>query len=46
MPSTIPKTTSGKIQRNATRDLFLSGKLETLYEWRAPGIFKPSTPQA
>jgi len=40
MPSTIQKTTSGKIQRNATRDTFLSGKLETLYEWRAPGIFK------
>ena len=43
MPSTIPKTTSGKIQRNATRELFLGGKLETLYEWRAPGIFKSST---
>jgi acyl-CoA synthetase (AMP-forming)/AMP-acid ligase II len=42
MPSTIQKTTSGKIQRNATRDTFLSGDLETLYEWRAPGIFKKS----
>lgn len=42
MPSTIQKTTSGKIQRNATRDSFLSGSLETLYEWRAPGIFKES----
>jgi hypothetical protein len=40
MPSTIQKTTSGKIQRNATRESFLNGKLDVLYEWRAPGIFK------
>ncbi|MBI3162767.1 MAG: hypothetical protein HYZ23_09665 [Chloroflexi bacterium] len=40
MPSTIPKTTSGKIQRAATRDMFLNNRLETLYEWRAPGIFR------
>ena len=39
MPSTIQKTTSGKIQRNATRESFLKGNLEVLYEWRAPGIF-------
>lgn len=39
MPSTIQKTTSGKIQRNATRNSFLNGELEALYEWHAPGIF-------
>jgi acyl-CoA synthetase (AMP-forming)/AMP-acid ligase II len=39
MPSTISKTTSGKIQRSATRDKFLSTNLEALYEWRAPGVF-------
>lgn len=40
MPSTIQKTTSGKIQRSATRDTFLIGDLETLYEWRAPVALK------
>jgi acyl-CoA synthetase (AMP-forming)/AMP-acid ligase II len=39
MPSTIPKTTSGKIQRRAARDLFIAGQLDVLYEWRAPGAF-------
>ncbi len=33
-PNTIPKTTSGKIQRQACRKLFLAGKLEVLGEWR------------
>jgi acyl-CoA synthetase (AMP-forming)/AMP-acid ligase II len=37
-PSTIQKTTSGKIQRNATRESFLKDKLETLHEWRAPTL--------
>lgn len=36
MPSTVYKTTSGKIQRNAVRKAFLNNSLETLYEWRAP----------
>jgi amino acid adenylation domain-containing protein/non-ribosomal peptide synthase protein (TIGR01720 family) len=31
---TLPKTSSGKKQRNACRDLFLSGGLQTLIEWR------------
>lgn len=34
----IPKTTSGKIQRLRTRELFLAGALDTLYEDVAPGI--------
>ncbi|MCP4658111.1 MAG: amino acid adenylation domain-containing protein, partial [bacterium] len=33
-PNTIPKTTSGKIQRRACRKLFLAEKLEVLGEWR------------
>jgi acyl-CoA synthetase (AMP-forming)/AMP-acid ligase II len=37
-PSTIEKTTSGKIQRHATRESFLHGALEVLYEWRAPNL--------
>lgn len=32
---TIPKTSSGKIQRRACREDFLAGRLETLAEWRA-----------
>ncbi|MFZ5880037.1 MAG: fatty acyl-AMP ligase [Chloroflexota bacterium] len=35
-PSSIHKTTSGKIQRSAVREAFLEGALEALYEWRAP----------
>ena len=42
-PSTVHKTTSGKIQRSAVREAFQNGTLETLYEWRAPGVFKAST---
>ena len=32
---TIPKTSSGKIQRRACKDAFLGGKLHVLVEWRA-----------
>ncbi|MGL5080591.1 MAG: fatty acyl-AMP ligase [Microcoleaceae cyanobacterium] len=32
-PGTIPKTSSGKIQRHACRALFLAGTLETLEAW-------------
>ncbi|HEX2269404.1 MAG TPA: AMP-binding protein, partial [Pyrinomonadaceae bacterium] len=32
---TIPKTTSGKIQRRASRERFLRATLETVAEWRA-----------
>jgi len=35
-PSTIHKTTSGKIQRSAVREAFQGNSLEVLYEWRAP----------
>lgn len=31
----IPKTSSGKIQRHACRDAFLNGGLEVVAEWRA-----------
>ncbi len=36
MPGRVPKTTSGKLQRHATRQAFLQGSLEPLYEWHAP----------
>ncbi|HWP45096.1 MAG TPA: amino acid adenylation domain-containing protein, partial [Blastocatellia bacterium] len=32
---TIPKTSSGKIQRQATKAAFLKGELETISAWRA-----------
>jgi len=35
-PGGVPKTTSGKIQRRACRELFLTGGLSPLGEWR-PG---------
>jgi acyl transferase domain-containing protein/acyl-CoA synthetase (AMP-forming)/AMP-acid ligase II/acyl carrier protein len=33
-PRTIPRTSSGKIQRYACRDAFLGGTLEVMHEWR------------
>jgi acyl-CoA synthetase (AMP-forming)/AMP-acid ligase II len=30
----LPKTSSGKIRRSACRELFLSGRLEVVHEWR------------
>jgi len=34
----IPKTSSGKIQRRATRDAFLKGALEPVAQWRKDGV--------
>jgi len=33
-PTTIPKTSSGKIQRRACRQMFLAGELEVLAQWQ------------
>lgn len=33
-PRTIPRTSSGKIQRYACREAFLAGLLEVVHEWR------------
>ncbi|WP_199317835.1 fatty acyl-AMP ligase [Richelia sinica] len=35
-PSTLPKTTSGKVQRRHCRDLFLAGKLALVENWYCP----------
>lgn len=35
-PMSVPKTSSGKIQRHACRDHYLEGTLETVAEWRLP----------
>jgi acetylornithine/succinyldiaminopimelate/putrescine aminotransferase/acyl-CoA synthetase (AMP-forming)/AMP-acid ligase II/predicted amino acid dehydrogenase/acyl carrier protein len=49
-PGTLPKTSSGKVQRRATRDAYLSGKLEALYVWQeqadgAAGVGAPPPEQ-
>jgi acyl-CoA synthetase (AMP-forming)/AMP-acid ligase II len=36
-PLSVPKTSSGKIQRHAARAGFINGTLESLGEWRMPG---------
>lgn len=36
-PQSIPKTTSGKIQRRACRSAYLSGELDMLAAWRRDG---------
>jgi acyl transferase domain-containing protein/acyl-CoA synthetase (AMP-forming)/AMP-acid ligase II/acyl carrier protein len=33
-PRTVPRTSSGKIQRYASREAFLAGTLDVVYEWR------------
>ena len=35
-PLTIPKTTSGKIQRGTVRERFAAGSLDVVAEWRRP----------
>ena len=34
-PMSVPKTSSGKIQRRATKSAFLEGKLDVVGEWRS-----------
>jgi amino acid adenylation domain-containing protein len=42
---TVPKTTSGKVQRQLCRRLFLEGRLEPVAEWRATAA-EESIPEA
>lgn len=37
-PATVPKTSSGKIQRQACKSDFLAGNLSTLAVWQHPGV--------
>ncbi|MBL8100976.1 MAG: amino acid adenylation domain-containing protein, partial [Anaerolineales bacterium] len=37
-PMSVPKTSSGKIQRRATRTAFLDGQLDVVGEWRTKSI--------
>jgi acyl-CoA synthetase (AMP-forming)/AMP-acid ligase II len=35
-PGGIPRTSSGKVQRAASRALFVTRTFDPLYEWQAP----------
>ena len=39
--NTIPKTSSGKVQRHVCREAFLAGELKTLAEYRSPKTESP-----
>jgi acyl-CoA synthetase (AMP-forming)/AMP-acid ligase II len=41
---TIPKTSSGKIQRHACRDAYLAGTLQAVGEWRATEVTAQAAP--
>lgn len=43
---TIPRTSSGKIQRRACRAAYLSGTLDVVASWRAPGSDVPPVADA
>ncbi len=45
-PRTIPKTSSGKLRRRATRDAFFAGTLETIRVDRLRALEAPWTPPA
>ncbi len=40
----LPKTSSGKIQRNAAREAWLSGSLTARFRWDAPRVQPPEAP--
>jgi acyl-CoA synthetase (AMP-forming)/AMP-acid ligase II len=41
---TLPKTSSGKVQRHACRERFLAGTLEAIAEWRTAELERPESP--
>lgn len=43
-PGTLPKTTSGKTQRADCRELFLTGELSPIAEWRAGTLVDSHSP--
>ncbi len=44
-PLSIPKTSSGKIKRRATREAFLEGELAVVGAWRSGAALEPAAPQ-
>lgn len=43
---TLPKTSSGKIQRNVARDYFQNQELEVIRQWQFPTALTPEAPPA
>jgi acyl-CoA synthetase (AMP-forming)/AMP-acid ligase II len=41
-PGTLPRTTSGKVRRQACRDAFLRGELELISQWSTIEPFRPA----
>lgn len=41
-PGSVPKTSSGKLQRSRCRSDFLGGKLQPLWQWTAPAEPEPA----
>lgn len=44
-PRTIPKTSSGKVQRGTSRQDFLDGRLDIVADWRSPRMPAANEPQ-
>lgn len=42
-PNSVPKTTSGKIQRNACREAFLTNELPAVYQWETTALAPATT---
>ncbi|MFZ5828643.1 MAG: AMP-binding protein [Planctomycetota bacterium] len=42
-PSTLPRTTSGKVQRDVCRERFLSGELKEVARWATPAVAHRAT---
>jgi amino acid adenylation domain-containing protein len=43
-PTSLPRTSSGKVQRHACREAFLAGTLETVVEWTHKQAVEATTP--
>jgi amino acid adenylation domain-containing protein len=44
--TSLPRTSSGKVQRHACREAFLAGSLETVAEWTRPNLADAKPPEA
>jgi acyl transferase domain-containing protein/acyl-CoA synthetase (AMP-forming)/AMP-acid ligase II/acyl carrier protein len=44
-PGSVPKTSSGKVERHSCRAMFLAGQFQVVHEWRGP-VEAPTAPAA
>ncbi len=44
--TSLPRTSSGKVQRHACREAFVAGSLETIAEWTRPDLADARAPEA